>query len=191
MTAKILIRLAQGADVPAIAAIHAESWRRHYRGMYSDLYLDGDLDADRLAAWTSKVSRDPRAHFTLIAEQGGRAIGFAHVMLDADPRWGALVDNLHVSHAAQRGGIGSRLLDAVAHRVMELRPDSGIYLWVLEQNVAATAFYLSRHGVLQDTEFAAPPNGDPRNLAGTPRRIRVSWADPSVLLLRGAGTSPV
>lgn len=190
----VTIRFATAADAPDIARIHTESWRRHYRRMYSDRYLDGDLYADRLAAWTDRVSRDPRSHFTLVAEgsvvpseakdpPARRALGFAHVALDADPRWGALVDNLHVSHAAQRSGTGSRLLDRVAQLVLERRPGSGIYLWVLELNEAGRAFYVSRGGILRDIELASPPGKDPRNLHGHPRRIRVAWPDPRALLM--------
>jgi hypothetical protein len=27
--------------------LHADSWRRHYRGAYADAFLDGDVLADR------------------------------------------------------------------------------------------------------------------------------------------------
>ena len=161
-----------------------ESWRRHYRGMYSDAYLDGDLYADRLKAWTEKLARDRQTHFTLLAEHEEMTVGFAHVALDADEKWGALVDNLHVSHAVQRGGVGTLLLDRVARMVAKHRPRSGIYLWVLEQNTQAIAFYEARKGVLRDSEPSAPPGGDPRHLHGAPQRIRVTWADPALLFLR-------
>jgi ribosomal protein S18 acetylase RimI-like enzyme len=151
--------------------------------MYSDRYLDGDLYTERIAVWSDKLSRDRRKYFTLIAMDDGRALGFAHVSLDADAHWGSLVDNLHVSPAAQRGGIGSRLLDQVARVVMERRPGSGIYLWVLELNVQGIAFYEARRGLLRDSEPSAPPGGDPANLHGSPRRIRVVWPDPTLLLL--------
>jgi ribosomal protein S18 acetylase RimI-like enzyme len=178
-----VIRPARPSDAPAIAALHTDSWRRHYRRMYSDRYLDGDLYGDRLAAWTERVVRDERVYFTLLAELHGQPVGFAHVMLDADPKWGALVDNLHVAHSAQGSGIGSLLLDRVARSVIERRPGSGIYLWVLEQNEAARRFYVSRGGVLRDSEPSAAPGNDPRNLHGSPMRVRVSWSDPSLLLL--------
>jgi ribosomal protein S18 acetylase RimI-like enzyme len=183
-TPEVVIRPADVNDVPDIARIHMESWRRHYRGMYSDAYLDGDLYADRLTAWTGKLAWDHRTHFTVLAEHDGRTVGFAHVALDGHEKWGALVDNLHVSHTVQRGGIGTLLLDHVARMVAEQRPGSGIYLWVLEQNTQAIAFYEARKGVLRDSEPSAPPGGDPRHLHGSPRRIRVTWGDPTVLLLR-------
>lgn len=177
------MRLAHADDAPDVARLHTDSWRRHYRGAYSDRYLDGDLYADRLAVWSERLGRDDRRYFTVLAEHQGRAVGFAHVVLDADPTWGALVDNLHVAHPLQRSGIGSLLLDRVARITMERRPASGIFLWVLEPNEAAQAFYLSRSGILGDSESTTPPRGDPRNLAGSVRKIRVAWSDPTSLVL--------
>jgi predicted N-acetyltransferase YhbS len=121
------IRLTQAADAPAIAKLQADSWRRHYRGSYSDHYLDGDLDADRLAVWTERLHR-PDCTFTLLAERKDHPVGFVHVVLDADSTWGALVDNLHVAHSLQRNGIGTLLLDRAARITIQRRPGSGIYL---------------------------------------------------------------
>src|SRR6266545_1171398 len=54
-------RLASPADAKAVADLHADSWRRHYRGAYSDAFLDGDVVADRLAVWTARLrEHDPR-----------------------------------------------------------------------------------------------------------------------------------
>jgi hypothetical protein len=30
-------------DAPAVAGLHADSWRRHYRGAFSDAFLDRDV----------------------------------------------------------------------------------------------------------------------------------------------------
>jgi hypothetical protein len=49
-------RQATASDVAAIARLHAESWRRHYRGAYLDSYLDGDVVADRIAEWSGRLS---------------------------------------------------------------------------------------------------------------------------------------
>jgi ribosomal protein S18 acetylase RimI-like enzyme len=178
------IRLAEPADASHVAKLHADSWRRHYRGAYSDRYLDGDLDGDRLAVWTERIKGDDRGAFTLLAERRDRPVGFVHVVLDADRTWGALVDNLHVAHSVQRSGIGTLLLDRAARTIIERRPGSGVFLWVLERNQPAQAFYLSRGGTLCGRELASPPGGDPRNLDGAPRKIRVAWSDPRALIRR-------
>jgi ribosomal protein S18 acetylase RimI-like enzyme len=177
------IRLAQAADAPDVARLHADSWRRHYRGAYSELYLDGDLVGDRLAVWGERLDQPESDHFTVVAEHRRELIGFAHIALDADPTWGALVENLHVVHFLQRNGVGGRLLDAAARIALERRPQAGIYLWVLEQNEAAQSFYRSRGGTLAGREPATPPHGDPRNLDGAPTKIRVAWSDPAALML--------
>ena len=52
-------------DASGIAALHADSWRRHYRGAYLDSYLDGDVLSDRLAVWTSRLAPPPGSHYTL------------------------------------------------------------------------------------------------------------------------------
>jgi GNAT superfamily N-acetyltransferase len=181
--AEIAMRLGGADDAPDVARLHTDSWRRHYRGAYSDRYLDGDLYADRLAVWAERMSRADGGSFTVLAEHRDRAVGFAHVLLDADPTWGALIDNLHVTHAVQLSGIGSLLLDRVSRTIMERRPGSGIHLWVLEPNEAAQAFYVARRGELRDRAPTTPPRGDPANLAASVRKIRVVWPDPGALIL--------
>jgi hypothetical protein len=50
-------REATAGDVEAIAALHADSWRRHYRSAYLDSYLDGDVFADLRTVWTDRLTR--------------------------------------------------------------------------------------------------------------------------------------
>lgn len=174
------IRLADVGDAASIAALHAESWRRHYRGAYADRYLDSDLYTDRLNVWTDRLGQ-PQDTITLVAEAQGQLLGFVHVRLNEDPVWGNLVDNLHVTSPQHRRGIGTHLLGRAARMVDERRPGSGIYLWVLEQNAAAQAFYLARGGAPRGREPCSPPGGDVRNLVGTPIKWRIAWPDPTML----------
>ena len=142
----VAYRLAKSSDIDPIAALHAESWRRNYRGAYSDAFLDGDVLTYRRAAWTSRLSGPQSASATIVAEMDGAIIGFAHVILDDDPRWGSLLDNLHVSAGWQRHGIGSALITHAAGAVIERAASRSIYLWVLEQNGRAQAFYAAHGG---------------------------------------------
>jgi hypothetical protein len=93
------LRLAGPADDGAIAALHADSWRRHYRAAYSDAFLDGDVLADRLKVWTERLGRADAGSWTVLAEAADSVIGFAHVIFDDDATWGSLLDNIHVAHA--------------------------------------------------------------------------------------------
>jgi ribosomal protein S18 acetylase RimI-like enzyme len=169
-------RPANRDDIEPIASLHADSWRRHYRGAFSDSFLDGDVEADRLAVWADRLRQPRPDRRTIVAEQTGRVVGFSHVVLDDDPTWGALVDNLHVTHELKGRGIGSRLMAESAAVVVERTPTSGLYLWVLEQNRAAQAFYQALGGTCAGSEPDEPPGG------GTVIGLRYVWPDPSTLL---------
>ncbi len=168
-------RSATACDVEAIAALHTESWRRNYRGAFSDAFLDGDLLADRLTTWRDRLTRPGPAQLTIVAERAGEVTGFVHTILRADATWGALVDNLHVAHALRRRGIGRELMAGAAEAVLGRTPRSGLFLWVLEQNKAAQAFYASLGGSCVERGIATPPGG------GSPARLRMAWSDPSAL----------
>jgi ribosomal protein S18 acetylase RimI-like enzyme len=166
----IQYREAEAADAEPIAALHADSWRRHYRGALADSFLDGDVVADRLAVWTSRLRQPSPGSATVVAVDSGSLVGFAHVIFDDDPTWGALLDNLHVAVGQQRRGIGARLLELSAGYVR-----GGMYLWVLEQNVSAQSFYKACKGEWVETDLMPPPEGVPGRLHGSPRRMRFVW----------------
>ena len=171
----LCFRLAGASDAREVAALHADSWRRHYRGAYSDDFLDGDVHTDRLAVWTKRLGEPDRPSRTIVAEDGERLLGFAHTVFEEDPRWGALLDNLHVVHGEKRRGIGSRLMALTGRAVLER--DTGLYLWVLEQNVDAQAFYASRGGRRVE-RVVIPPSS---MLNGSPVALRYAWSDPRLL----------
>jgi len=164
--AGVSFRPARPDDARAIAELHADSWRRHYRGAYSDAFLDHDAAGYLLPLWTERLGTPlPRAR-TILAEWHGRVAGLAHTLLDEDPTWGALLDNLHVAHGLKRRGIGTRLLTLTRQAVRDWSASSGLYLWVLEQNSDARAFYAAQGGVCVERDAAPPPGGDPARLTG-------------------------
>ncbi len=167
----MIIRRAGAGDADAIAALHADSWRRHYRGAYADAYLDGDLDGDRRAVWRSRFA-DPTGTATFVAEDGGALAGFVHVVLDDDERWGSLVDNLHVVTGRRHGGVGTALHGHAVDAVLAGAQRPRLFLWVLEQNTAAQRFYRSRGGVHVETVAVG---GAPHRLNGTPMKQRMVW----------------
>jgi GNAT superfamily N-acetyltransferase len=180
-TVSLRFRAAGVDDAGQIAVVHAENWRRHYRGAYADSFLDGDVTADRRSVWSARLAT-PAHTTTVLAEHDGRLVGFVHVVFDEDPRWGSLVDNLHVVHDRRRTGIGSQLLRRAAEAVSRQATTHGMYLWVLRQNTAAQRFYHSCGGTVVETAFASPPAGDPTRLNGTPRKLRMAWTDIATLL---------
>jgi ribosomal protein S18 acetylase RimI-like enzyme len=172
--------MATANDVEAIAALHADSWRRNYRGAYLDSFLDGDVLVDRRAVWTGRLTKEQSDQYTVVAEHDGEVAGFAHTILDEDPTWGALLENLHVAHDLKRRRTGSRLMAEAAGELLARRPSSALYLWVLEQNTAAQGFYDARGGTPVERTVRGPfPGG------GTAVGLRYAWPDPSRLVTEG------
>jgi len=173
------LRTATSADAVAVAVLHADSWRRHYRGAYDNDYLDGDVFGERRAVWTERLAKiDLNVARTILAVEGDAVLGFAHVIFDDDPVFGALVDNLHVTFDHKRGGIGTQLMVASARAVLERTRPTGMYLWALEMNAAGRAFYRAIGGEEAGEELSALEGG------GTAVGVRYSWPDPAVLLSR-------
>ena len=169
-------RHATADDIGPVASLHADSWRRHYRGSFSDAFLDGDVLTDRLAEWTDRLTAPHPDHDTVVAVDGGALVGFVHTILGHDPTWGALLDNLHVVHGRKRSGVGTGLMARSAAAVLARRPVTGLYLWVLEANTAGQAFYVARGGTCAGSEWSEAPGG------GAILGLRYVWPDPTTLL---------
>lgn len=175
-----LFRTAGPGDAEAVARLHADSWRRHYRGAYGDAYLDGDIAAERLAVWSGRLaesSGEPAGAATVLAEdeEAGEVVGFVHVVFDQDPTWGSLVDNLHVTAARQRTGLGRALLGRAAAEAVAKAESPALHLWVLEQNLPARAFYAAMGGTHVETALVEAPADDPKRLNGSPSKYRMAW----------------
>lgn len=176
---EVRFRGARAEDAVAVAGLHADSWRRHYRGAYSDTFLDGGVDEVLTRVWTTRLAQPTPRTSTILAEVDGDVAGLVHTRFDEDATWGALLDNLHVRYGLKGHGIGTRLFDLTAHEA-GLR-GSALYLWVLEQNVAAQGFYDARGGTRVDKADVPPPAGEPGHLNGQPQCFRYVWPEPSPL----------
>lgn len=155
----INFRTATTADIAAIATLHAESWRKHYRGIWRDAYLDGPVYEDRAKVWRERLESPKSNQYILLATANDALIGFACLYLDDDPVFGTLLDNLHVSSEQQRAGIGGQLIRAAAGISHQHNPDSKFYLWVLEANHKARRFYERLGAVHHETVQLEEPDG--------------------------------
>jgi len=175
---ELTLRLMQPADAPAVAALHAANWSSVYRGILSDAFLDGPVHEDRAQVWDERLHRaHADANFGIVAESDGVLAGFVYVMGNADPRYGTLIDNLHVDPSQRSSGIGPRLLDAAAHGIVSHRFDLGVHLWVFAANLRARAFYARMGGVEVERIEKATAEGV---LA---MECRVAWGDAGSLML--------
>lgn len=134
------VRWAGVEDASAIATIHVQSWQVAYRGLVDQAYLDGMDPADRLPRW-----REGLAEYvwpdrgTLVAEQDGAVVGFAHLSTGeaGDP---AELHAIYVRPDAWGTGAGRALMaETVRHLTVAGCP--AVVLWVLATNEPARRFY--------------------------------------------------
>lgn len=131
----MIVRKARATDLPQIAALQIDSWRRAYAGMLPADFLGApvaDMLTERWAAMPGP------AWLVLTGWQDDRLAGF--IAVDRAAAGGAYVDNLHVARDAQRRGVGRTLMA----RAAALLADGGharMWLTVIDANADARAVY--------------------------------------------------
>ena len=126
------IETASHADLPAIAALHAENWRREYAGLLPAEALQGRLAPYMARRWGAAALTGATV---LVARAATDLAGF--VALKPDHPDGLLVDNLHVAASARGRGLGRALMLAAA----ESAGDRPVWLLVFDGNHATRAIY--------------------------------------------------
>ena len=172
------LRRATAADAEAVAALHVASWRSAYRGLLADAYLDGAIAPERHAFWARRLSGGDGSE-TILACSGAAILGFGCFVLDADPLWGTLVDNLHADPARRGHGIGRRLLAGIARQACaaEAGPAAArpVHLFCLAGNAPARGFYERLGGGIVERLEADEPDGRRHAV------VRYAWDAPAAL----------
>jgi ribosomal protein S18 acetylase RimI-like enzyme len=162
-------RQAIKSDAPAIAALHALSWQRTYRGDFPDHYLDHEAPAERREVWTARFSDTTTPMQVNVAETEEGLTGFCCVFPHHSPADGHLLDNLHVHPDHHGRGVGKRLMQRAAERLLEAKYGGKIFLWVLTTNTASIGFYEHLGGRTGRTETHHFPEG------AAPPALLMSW----------------
>jgi ribosomal protein S18 acetylase RimI-like enzyme len=175
------IRSAVSADLPSIAKLHAASWRAAYRGILSDEFLDGDLEADRLQSWMGVVDRLAPKDRLLIATHDlmgvlGFVSGWASREMGCEQEFDLYIDNLHVRPDMRGRKLGVALMHKLA-QMSDSEERVKAYLWVLDGNEAARRFYHRLGGRAcerRDIELGGVVVGE----------TRIAWTDFRTLRVR-------
>ena len=172
-----LIETAEFQHAESIAALHAASWRATYRGILRDDFLDHAASQALLELWRERLRQPAASAGRWIGriETEGALEAFACLFLDADPRWGAVLDNLHVAPDLHGRGLGRALIAAAADWVMGERPGSGLHLWVYSRNTPARRFYERLGGQLAGGKLGTALDGGPVDT------VRYVWPRPAEL----------
>ncbi|MFS0894286.1 N-acetyltransferase family protein [Microbacterium sp. 179-I 3D3 NHS] len=147
MTAPLDVRTARADDADEIASIHVRSWRAAYRGLIDQEVLDSLSVADRAAGWRRFIADPlPTTLGQLVAVRDGVVVGWTTFGSGRDPD--ALTDGevygIYADPDAWSTGVGHALLAGAEERMTDAGRTRA-YLWVLDGNDRADAFY-ARHG---------------------------------------------
>jgi GNAT superfamily N-acetyltransferase len=162
----LAIRRARAGDEEAITALHARCIGDALIGLYDPPAVER---AWVQLGWTGPIGAPRPRHALLVAERGGRTIGFTAVgpSRDADCD-AATIGELRVillDASARGGGVGSALVGA-AERELRASALAVAKLWVIPENAAAVRCYercgWSPDGARRTTDFGGREIGSVR-----------------------------
>jgi len=142
------IRVATDGDAKAIAHIHADSWRRTYRGVISRRFLSGLTTSALEPFWRERLSRNGGFRYQVdtvwVITADNQPVGFAVIApcYEDDDLVGFAgeVEMLYI-HPDHTGiGLGRQLLEHML-TILAKRGYYWVVIWVLEQNHHARQFY--------------------------------------------------
>ncbi len=181
-----VLRSAEPADVPAIAAFQTRAWRQAYTGLVSEEYLERMTTEQRTRRWWSRLVAGKRQ--IAIAREGEQAAEIAggREGRRGGGRDGEIVGIVSWSRGAQPDGapeleLNSLYVEARYHGTGLARAltdlalgEAPAHLWVFERNPRARAFYTKLgfrpDGLAKVDEDTGVPEIRMIRLAGTPRR---------------------
>jgi len=137
----VTLRVGVGADAGAVAAVQVDSWRATYVGLLPEAVLDGLSVGDKTEGWARVLGEGGR--HVVVAESGGRMVGFASVGPGRDADLGGTtgqLTTLYVVDDAWGTGVGRALHDAALSRLADAGYRRGV-VWMLSTNARARRFY--------------------------------------------------
>lgn len=143
----LVIRDGAVADADRIAEVHVRSWQAAYRGLIDQELLDGLSISDRADGWRRNISTPlPTIIGILVAERKGRIVGWTSFGSGREEEGASdgEIYGIYAEPAEWSTGVGRALLAAAEHRITAAGYTQA-YLWVLDGNERADAFY-ARHG---------------------------------------------
>ncbi|MCC2028118.1 GNAT family N-acetyltransferase [Microbacterium tenebrionis] len=142
----MIVRPAVPADADGVAEVHVRSWQAAYRDLMPQEVLDGLSVEQRAEGWRGILGDMSRASRTLVAEHEGRIVGWASfgAARDADAPGTGELWGIYALPESWSSGIGHAMIAAVERELIDAGHATA-YLWVLDGNERAAAFY-ERHG---------------------------------------------
>ena len=149
-------KLRNGDDLFAVSRVYEESWRGAYRGLLPQTYLDG-IPTGKWVPYLEQAGQE-----SLLLLDGEKIVGTASCCASRLPElsgWGEIV-SLYLLPEYWGKGYGRLLFSALVEQ-LEAMGYQDLFLWVLEGNRRARAFYermgFRPSGSYIDDEIAGMP----------------------------------
>ena len=142
---RFTIRPATPRDAPAMASVHARSWRETYSGLLPDAVIADVVgwQPARIQRWQSALSGPSPRSRAFVGEVAAQVAGFVFWGPTHDPGPNpniAEIYAIYVDPDAIGIGLGRSLLSAAVNE-MAAAGNSAAVLWVLDSNDRARRFY--------------------------------------------------
>ncbi|MFC5267166.1 GNAT family N-acetyltransferase [Kribbella qitaiheensis] len=135
------VRAARSDDLYGAAVARVASWRAAFTGLVPQDFLDA-MDPEKIAAsWADSVAAGRSRLY--VAAAGGEIVGYAGVGPERDARAPEHVGELYALfvHPDWWGSGAARVLADAAVADLRAAGCDQVWLWVLEANTRARAFY--------------------------------------------------
>lgn len=151
----VTIRVASPGDLGVVGVLHVRSWQDAYAPYVPAAMLHSFTPETRIEEWRTAVARGV---VVLVAVRDDAVLGFGAVdpapALDDAPSGDAYLSALHTDPELRGGGIGVRLVEALADLVRDSAEQLRVH--VLDDNLDARRFY-ERHGFVADGTHKIEP----------------------------------
>jgi ribosomal protein S18 acetylase RimI-like enzyme len=128
------------SDAVDLARVHITAWRETYSGLLPKAYLESMSLARHAKRWSRQLLHPCAGEVVLAAEARAGLVGYCAGGTPRSAEGQAEVFTLYLVKAAQRRGLGRRLLRSTA-RVLAANGAASLELWVLNDNWPGREFY--------------------------------------------------
>lgn len=161
-------------DLQSISEVYTANWKRTYRGLLPQSFLDG-LTVERAAEqWRTYLTGD--RHGIFVAYHQGIFWGFGAYRPDEEYPDCLYLDALHVPEEARGQGVGTALIKAIGYRAVADGYER-LSICVIRGNESARKLY-TKLGAVHDKYFIDAFHGTPANSE------KLIWQDLSVFANR-------
>lgn len=138
----VVIKRLEAKNIDDVAVAHRLAWQKAFRGILSDVLLDGLTDDEFVANWQDIVTRTERTNLVKVLNKS-KAVGFVSFgsSYHQDENSNTEIYGIYVHPDYSNRGIGYELMMAAIHYLAKKENYNGVVLWTMARNKRSRKFY--------------------------------------------------